>query len=375
MINQVIPYGRQDIDEADIQAVVDALKGNFITTGPLVRKFEEKLTEYIGTPTIVVSSGTAALHAAYVGLGIMPGDEIITPPITFIATQATAAFLGAKIVFADIDIKTGLISVDSILEKVSERTKVVVVVDYAGQTIDINNLRKRLKNRNIYILEDAAHSLGTTFEGRPVGMYADVTTFSFYATKNITTAEGGAISTNSEKILSRAQVFARQGLVRDPQSFRNPPDGPWHQEVHEFGLNYRLPDILCALGISQLSKIEKFKSHRKMLVETYRSKLSTISGVTLLEKVRNCDPMWHLMPILVDENRRSEMYFHLRSKGFGVQVNYFPAHLHPVFAVKDGINCPNAENFYKSTLSLPLHSTMTAENVNQVVEHIFELGL
>lgn len=362
----MIPYGRQEILEEDIQAVVQALRSDLITTGPLVDEFERLLSDYVKCPTFVVNSGTAALHAAYVGIGICPGDEVITPPNTFIATQATAALLGAKIVFADIELESGLVNLDCIERSITKKTKAIVLVDYAGQPCDVKPVREIIGERDIKIVQDAAHSLGSFINGEPVGSQADVTTFSFFATKNITTGEGGAVSSPDRGILQRAKEFSRQGLVRDPSRFLNLPPGPWHQEVHKFGLNYRLTDFQCALGISQLNKIDEFKLKRKELFDTYTKELADFKGITLLKKLEGRDPMWHLFPIFVEN--RNKVISELRNKGVLAQVNYIAAYLHPVFTnlgYKIG-TCSNSESFYNQEISLPLHLSLNQNSVEEI---------
>jgi dTDP-4-amino-4,6-dideoxygalactose transaminase len=374
----MIPYGRQEILEEDIQAVVQALRSDLITTGPLVDEFERLLSDYVKCPTFVVNSGTAALHAAYFGIGIGPGDEVITPPNTFIATQATAALLGARIVFADIDLETGLINLECIKRAITKKTKAIVLVDYAGQPCDVKAVREIISGRDIKIVQDAAHSLGSFINGEPVGSQADVTTFSFFATKNITTGEGGAVSSPDKVIFQRAKEFARQGLVKDPSRFKNSPSGPWHQEVHEFGLNYRLTDFQCALGISQLGKIHEFKSKRNKLCDTYTEKLTNFKGIRLLKKLDGRDPMWHLFPIFVEN--RNEVISELRDKGIIAQVNYIAAYLHPVFTnlgYKIG-TCPNSESFYSQEISLPLHLSLNQSSVEEIcalLKNMVESGL
>lgn len=364
----MIPYGRQDILEEDIQAVVQALKSDLITTGPLVDEFERQLTNYVKCPTFVVNSGTAALHAAYFGIGVGPGDEVITPPNTFVATQATAALLGAKIVFADIDIETGLISIESIKRAITKRTKAIVLVDYAGQPCDVKAVRELIADKDIKIVQDAAHSLGSFINGEPVGSQADVTTFSFFATKNITTGEGGAVATPLKEVFQRAKEFSRQGLVRDPLRFVNEPPGPWHQEVHEFGLNYRLTDFQCALGIAQLSRIENMKKERRKVWEHYNEAFMDQTKIKKLKVKTNCDPMWHLYPIFV--KNKVEVFQSLRSKGIGVQVNYVPAHQHPVFE-KFNINADllkNSDEFYREEISLPMYSGLSIKSLNLIIK-------
>jgi len=362
----MIPYGRQEILEEDIQAVVQALRSDLITTGPLVDEFERLLSDYVKCPTFVVNSGTAALHAAYFGIGIGPGDEVITPPNTFIATQATAALLGAKIVFADIELETGLIKLECIEKSITKKTKAIVLVDYAGQPCDVKAVREIIGGRDIKIVQDAAHSLGSFISGEPVGSQADVTTFSFFATKNITTGEGGAVSSPDKVILRRAKEFSRQGLVRDPSRFIDSPPGPWHQEVHEFGLNYRLTDFQCALGISQLRKINELKARREKIHLFYTQKLANSKNVRLLSKINERDTMWHLFPIFVKE--RNRVLNELRDQGIMAQVNYVPAYFHPVFekqGYKRGI-CPNSELFYEQEISIPLHTLISEEAVNKI---------
>ena len=362
----MIPYGRQEILEEDIRAVVNALKSDLITTGPLVDEFERHLSNYVKCPTFVVNSGTAALHAAYFGIGIGPGDEVITPPNTFIATQATAALIGAKIVFADIDKDTGLINIECIRKAITNRTRAIVLVDYAGQPCDVAAVREIITGRDIKIIQDSAHSLGSFINGEPVGSQADVTTFSFFATKNITTGEGGAVSSTDKKIFQRAKEFSRQGLVRDASRFKDVPRGTWHQEVHEFGLNYRLTDFQCALGIQQLSKINEFKLKRKRVYDAYCENLKNLKNLELLKVLDARDSMWHLFPIFVEN--RDEVLSKLRSQGVVAQVNYVPAYSHPVFqklGYRRGI-CPNSEYFSEKEISLPIHTSITQEDVNEI---------
>ena len=368
----MIPYGRQSINQDDIESVVTALQGDFLTTGPLVEQFELALENVVGAPTAVVSSGTAALHCAYAAIGIEPGDEIITPPITFIATQATAALLGAKIVFADVQPDTANIDPKAVEAAITPRTKAIVAVDYAGHPADMDELRVIADKHGIYLIEDAAHSIGSIYRGRSVGSLADVTTFSFFPTKNLTTAEGGAVASRNPELLDKARRFSRQGLVRDSSKFKISDQGAWHQEVHEFGLNYRLPDVLCALGLSQLKRLAEFKKKRTQIFENYSDAFRDIDAVTLPSKKEYVDPTWHLFPIRVPAESRKSVFAELRSKGIGVQVNYIPAYLHPVFDSErypKGL-CPLAEKFYSEEISLPLSYSLTQENVDYVVQAI-----
>jgi dTDP-4-amino-4,6-dideoxygalactose transaminase len=370
----MIPYGRQSINEDDISAVVKALKSEFLTTGPLVELFEHEIEKIVGAPSLVVSSGTAALHCAYAAIGIQPGDEIITPPLTFIATQATAALLGAKIVFADIQSDTGNINPKAVEGAITSRTKAVVAVDFAGHPADLDELRAITNRHGIYLIEDAAHAMGSTYKGRPVGSIADVTTFSFFPTKNLTTAEGGAVSSIHPELLQKARRFSRQGLIRNKREFLIDSEGDWHQEVHEFGLNYRMPDVLCALGISQISRISEFKALRTDLFEFYSDELQNIRGIQIPTKRLNIDPMWHLYPIHVNPARRRYIFDSLRQKGIMVQVNYIPAHWHPVFeeiGFKQEM-FPASNEFYASELSIPMFVGITHSEKNLVIRAIKE---
>jgi dTDP-4-amino-4,6-dideoxygalactose transaminase len=234
----MIPYGRHSINEEDIASVVSVMKSDWLTTGPLVEEFESALEKIVGAPCVSVSSGTAALHCAYAAIGLEPGDEIITPPITFIATQATAVLFGAKIIFADVLPDTANIDPAAVEAAITSRTKAIVAVDYAGHPADLDELRTIADKHGLYLIEDAAHSIGSTYKNRKIGSIADITTFSFFPTKNMTTSEGGAVASIQPKLLEKVKRFSRQGLVRNPSEFRITDQGPWHQEVHEFGLNY-----------------------------------------------------------------------------------------------------------------------------------------
>ena len=352
----MIPYGRHSINDDDIAAVVAALKSDWLTTGPLVEEFESALEKVVGAPCISVNSGTSALHCAYAAIGLGPGDEVITPPITFIATQATAAFFGATIVFADVQPDTANIDPQAVEAAITPRTKAIVAVDYAGHPADLDELRAIADRHGIHLIEDASHSIGSIYKGRPVGSIADITTFSFFPTKNLTTGEGGAVASIHPELLERAKRFSRQGLIRTPNEFKITDQGPWHQEVHEFGLNYRLPDILCALGISQISRLHAMKESRKRIFNNYLEILEPLQEIQLPTQKEYVNPIWHLFPIKVPTEHREQIYLDFRKSGIGVQVNYLPVHLQPVFQSKGLVRgaFPVAENFYNKEISLPI---------------------
>ncbi len=371
----MIPYGRHSISDEDIEAVIKALRSDWLTTGPLVEDFEAALEKVVGAPCISVSSGTAALHCAYAAIDLQPGDEVITPPITFIATQATAAFFGAKIVFADIQSDTANIDPQAVEAAITPRTKAIVAVDYEGHPADLDELRAIADKHKIYLIEDAAHSIGSIYKGRPVGSIADITAFSFFPTKNMTTGEGGAVASIHPELLEKAKRFSRQGLVRNPSEFKITDQGPWHQEVHEYGLNYRLPDILCALGLSQLNKLETFKKARTTNFLSYRELLSELSRVKLPVQRSYTNPTWHLYPVQVEASSRRGIFEAMRQKGIGVQVNYIPAYWHPIFDIKKypkGL-CPKAEEYYLRQVSLPMHFNLTRENIEFISSTLGEL--
>ncbi|MER5319632.1 DegT/DnrJ/EryC1/StrS family aminotransferase [Streptosporangium roseum] len=367
----MLPYGRQSIDERDIEGVLSVLTGDWLTTGPAVGAFEAELAAWTGgVPCVSVTSGTAALHTAYAAAGVGPGDEVVTSPITFVATAATAAMLGARVVFADVEEDTANLDPAAVKAVTGPRTRAVTAVDYAGHPAEYDALREIAARAGAVVVGDAAHSVGSSYRGRPVGALADLTTFSFFPTKTITTAEGGAVATADEELLRRARRFRNHGLVRDPEEQREPDEGDWHQEVHAFGLNYRLPDVLCALGISQVRRLGEFKARRDRLVARYNEALSGLAGLRLPARRPHVDPAWHLYAVRVLDGRRREVYERMRQSGIGVQVNYLPAYRHPVFAdmgYRRGM-CPAAEEFYARQLSLPLFPDLTDSDQDRVIE-------
>lgn len=369
----MIPYGRQDVSREDIDAVVDVLQSDWLTTGPAVEEFERALEATIGgNPVVAVSSGTAALHTAYAAAGVGPGDEVITPPITFIATQATAIALGATVAFADIQPDTACIDPMAVESAITPNTRAIVAVDYAGHPCDMDALRTIADAHDLLLIEDAAHSLGSTYRGRAVGSLADVTAFSFFPTKNITTAEGGAVATKDSDIHVRASEFARQGLVRDVNRLLEPDEGPWHQEVHRFGLNYRLPDLLAALGTAQLSRLAEFKARRAWIKKRYDEIFADIEGLDVPAQQSDVDPVWHLYPLRVPADQRRRIFERLRASGIGAQVNYLPAYRHPALAALgfEAGMCPYAEEYYEREISLPMYASLSNSNVGRVADAV-----
>ena len=366
----LIQYGRQTISRSDFSAIKSVLSSNWLTIGPKVEEFENEIFKICKTENFVVTSGTAALHCAYAAIDLQPNDEVITPAITFVATQSTAMQFGAKIQFADIDPKTGNMDPSAVESLINKNTKAITVVDFAGQPADLDSFRKICDKYGLYLIEDAAHSIGSLYKDKPVGSIADITTFSFFPTKNFTTGEGGAVASPNPELLDRARKFGRQGLVRDPQKFKNHQDGRWHQEVHKIGLNYRLSDILCALGISQIQRIEEFKKKRSQIFEFYNKQLGNVSEIQLPFKEDHSDPMWHLYAARFKDGQRNRFYEYLWEHDIRVQVNYVPAYFHPVFqdlGYKKGL-CPESEKFYSEEISLPIHPNLTKKDLKRIIQ-------
>ncbi len=370
----MIPYGRQSIIEEDIAAVAEVLRGDWLTTGPYVAAFEKDIAAVAGVaePAVAVTSGTAALHVAYAAAGVGAGDEVVTTPLTFLATATCAAVLGAKIVFADVSEDTGCLDPEAVAGAVTDRTKVVAGVDYAGHPMDAAALSEVTHGAGAILLEDAAHSVGGSAGGVAVGSLADVTTFSFFPTKNLTTAEGGAVVGLDAGLMERARRFKGIGMVRDPERLRSADEGAWWYEMPEIGLNYRLPDVLCALGSSQLTRLPAFKTRRQEIFDRYHEAFADLDGVTLPVQREGVSPVWHFYPIRILGGRRREVFDKLRAAGIGVQVNYIPVYWQPYFedlGYRRGM-CPVAEAYYEQEISLPVFADLDDARLEQVVEAV-----
>jgi UDP-4-amino-4,6-dideoxy-N-acetyl-beta-L-altrosamine transaminase len=369
--DEFIPYGRQSIDEDDIAAVVDVLRSDWLTRGPAVEEFEAALSEVCGgVPCAAVSSGTAALHCAYAAAGVGSGNEVVTTPLTFAATATTAMHLGATVKFADIDDATLNIDPEAVREACTPRTKAITAVDFAGQPADLDALRQIADEVGAVLIEDAAHAIGSRYRGRPVGSIADLTTFSFHPVKTVTTAEGGAVATRNPAYLREVRRFRNHGLVRDPDDQREPNEGPWHQEIHGLGLNYRMPDVLASLGRSQLKKLQRFAARRAQLVARYRRALSDVDEVRLVDVRPDLEPVWHLFVVRILDGRRRETYEALRRARIGAQVHYLPVHRHPIFKELgyEQVLCPVAEAAYEEILSLPIYPNLSDKQQDRVIE-------
>ncbi len=376
-MSKFLPYGRQWLDEADIDSIVKVLRSDYLTTGPLVERFEGSLASFTGARfASVVNSGTSALHAAYFAAGLEAGDEIVTSPLTFAATANAALYLGATVRFVDVRADTGNIDPEGLEAAITERTKLIVPVDYAGHPADYDEITAIAQQHGTKVVADAAHSLGATYKGRKVGTLADATELSFHPVKPVTTAEGGAVLTDDPDMDKRAKLFRTHGITKAPDEMAADAEaeGPWFHEMQHLGFNYRLTDVQCALGTSQMTKLETFINRRQEIAERYTSALKDLSELLLPTERPDVRSGWHLYVIRVagDAARRRPLFDRLRDLGLGVQVHYIPVHFHPYYqqlGYKKGI-CPVAEDFYHRAVSLPIYPQMSDDDVAWSIERV-----
>jgi perosamine synthetase len=368
-----IPYGRQWVDEEDIAAVVEVLRSDWLTTGPMVEKFEEAIANFVGAKYAVgVSSGTAALHAAMYAVGISPGDEVIVPAMTFVATANAVVFQGGIPVFVDVDPNTLLIDPAKVEEKINARTKAVIAVDYAGQPCDYDALREIADRHGLVLVADACHSLGGEYKRRKVGTLADLTVFSFHPVKHITTGEGGMVVTDKLEFAAKIRRFRNHGITTD--HYQRDQQSSWFYEMVELGYNYRLTDIQCALGLSQLRKLPGWILRRQEIAQHYDVAFLDVSMIEPLKNRLDVSHAYHLyvVQLRLDQSQtdRSMIFRTLRAEGIGVNVHYIPIHLHSFYRKRFGTErglCPVAEAAYELIISLPLFPHMTDGDVEAVV--------
>lgn len=380
----IIPYSTQSIDEDDIQAVAEALRSDYLTTGPKIEEFEQAVAGYVGAKyAAAVANGTAALHAACYAAGIQPGDEVITSPLTFAASANCILYCGGKPVFADICPDTYNIDPDDIRRKVTDKTKAVIAVDLAGQPCDLDAVRRVTDEYHLTLIEDAAHALGAVYKGKRIGSSADLTTFSFHPVKPVTTGEGGMVVTNDEKSWRKIKLFRSHGITRDTEMMAGyrakengitENEGAWYYEQLELGYNYRITDIQCALGISQMKKLDAFLARRKELAAYYNEAFADCEAIILPHQLEGTESGWHLYIIQVKHVSRKAVFEQLRADGIGVNVHYIPVYFHPYYRENGyrDVCCINAEQVYKQLLSLPLYPGLTQKQQEYVVRCVKE---
>lgn len=379
-MSKFIPYSHQRIEEDDIKAVVEVLRSDYLTQGPKVQEFEQQLSAYCGTKFAVsFSSGTAALHGAYFVAALGGGDEIITSPMTFLATANAALYLGARPVFADIEADTGNINPNLIEHAITKKTRAIVPVHFAGHPADLSRIAETAKKYHLIVIEDACHALGGRYRGGKIGdcRYSEMTVLSFHPVKSITTAEGGAVLTNNSGLYEKLVMFRQHGVTKNAKAFLKKENylGQWYYEMQYLGYNYRLTDIHSALGISQLRKLDGFIQKRREIAKIYsQAFVDNPYFQTPIEK-DYAESAWHLYPIRLRDGykaKKAEIFAKLRARGLGVQVHYIPVYLQPYYqqlGYRKGL-CPKSENFYQGEISIPISQSMSEDDIDYVVRNM-----
>ena len=375
-------YGKQFLDFGDIWEVIKTLRSDFLTQGPKVAEFENVICKYTGAKyAVTVANATAGLHIAMMALDIGSGDEVITSPITFLASANCALYVGASPKFVDIDSNTACIDVNKLEQEITQKTKVIIPVHFAGQSCDMKAIKAIADKHNLFVVEDSAHAIGSDYLSKKVGCceFSDMSIFSFHPVKNMTTGEGGVITTNNEKLYKKLLLLRSHGMTKDQQILTK-NDGPWYYEMHEFGFNYRLTDIQASLGISQLKKIEKFKKRRREIVEFYKKSFLNDERFSFLEEKDYANSCFHLFPLLIDFDKikisKKDLFLKLQENGLYLQVHYIPVHLQPFYqklGFKEG-DFPNAEEYYKKTISLPVYYGLNDGDLSVVVDIMKQLA-
>ena len=374
-------YGHQYLDQADYDAVLDVLKSDYLTCGPKIGELEAKLCEVTGAKyAVVCSNGTAALHMAAMAAGIGKGDELITTPITFAASANCALYCGATPVFADINEKTYNIDPASVREHITPATKAVVAVDYTGQAVELDELQAICKEHNLVLIEDAAHSIGTRYNGKGVGSIADMTTFSFHPVKTITGGEGGAVLTNNEEYYQKLLLARAHGITRDASFMENEIDGPWYYEQVDLGYNFRMTDIQAGLIISQLNKLPMFSARRKEIVARYNEAFEKNDAIIVQQEIPQSDTTRHLYILRLNPEKltinRREFFDALAAENVICNVHYIPVYYFPHYqrlGYKKGL-CPKAEKLYDEMITLPLYYGMSDQDVEDVIKAVEKIG-
>ncbi|MCA0754951.1 UDP-4-amino-4,6-dideoxy-N-acetyl-beta-L-altrosamine transaminase [Paenibacillus sp. N4] len=374
--SKYLSYGKQLLDDADIEAVIQVLRSDFLTTGPVVERFESAIAEYTGAKyAVAFSNGTAALHAACFAAGIKAGDEVITTPMTFAASANCVLYMGGTPVFADIDPVTYNIDPKSVEMLITEKTKAIIPVDFTGQPADLDDFIQMARDKGIIVIEDAAHALGASYNGRKVGAVSDMTMFSFHPVKPITTGEGGVIATNNYKYFEKLQQFRTHGITRNPAMLIE-RHGPWYYEMQELGYNYRMTELQAALGLSQMNKLDKFIIRRRQIADLYNDAFRSIKQVTLPHQKKGNESGWHLYILRLKLEHlsavRREIFEAFQAENIGVNVHYLPVYWHPYYkklGYAKGL-CPESEHLYETIITLPLFPAMTEGDVEDVISAV-----
>lgn len=371
-------YGRQWIDESDIEAVTATLRSDFITCGPKVDEMERMLEAYTGAKyAVAVSNGTAALHCACIAAGIGPGDEVVTTPITFAASANCALYCGARPVFADINPETYNIDPESIRHRITDKTKAVIAVDFTGQAVENDSIRRICDEHNLIFIEDAAHAIATKYKGKQVGNLADMTCFSFHPVKTITGGEGGAVTTNNEELYRKLVLAHTHGITHDETMMEGAPhEGPWYYEEISLGYNYRITDFQAALIVSQMNKLEQFAARRKEIVRRYDEAFNAIPEIIVQKEIPESDTCRHLYIIRLDLDKlkcsRREFFDAMSTENVQCQIHYVPVYWFPYYrhlGYEEGL-CPNAEEVYRGIMSIPLYPKMSDQDVEDVIHAV-----
>ncbi len=380
MTRQIIPYGKQTVDDNDIKEVVNTLKSDWLTQGPRIKEFENEICKVSDAKyTVCVANGTAALHLAALAAEIQPGTSVITSPITFLASANCILYCGAEPVFADIEKSTFNISPLEIEKNIRPGTKALIPVHLGGVPCDMEKINTLAKKNNLMVIEDACHAIGSTYKGTKTGSckYSDMTVFSFHPVKTIATGEGGAITTNNKKIYDRLIRLRNHGITKDPHLLTK-NEGPWYYEMQELGFNYRITDLQCALGISQIKKLASFIEKRQAIIEKYRHAFKDIEWIKMQEEPENGFSAYHLCILNIDfikiKKTRKKVMALLMEKGIGTQVHYIPVYKQPYYKKYNLFgNYNNAENYYEKALSIPLFPAMTDKNIEYVISEVINL--
>lgn len=372
-----IPYGKQWIDDDDIEEVIKVLKSDYLTTGPKVLEFEKKVADYVGVKyAVAFSNGTAALHGACFAAGIKEGDEVITSPLTFAASANCVLYMGGTPVFADINIKNYNIDIEDIKKRITNKTKAIIPVDFTGQSVDMDELMKIANENNLIVIEDAAHALGSEYKGKKIGQKAHMTEFSFHPVKHITTGEGGIITTNHKELYDKLILFRTHGITRDKNLLNNKEKPSYYYEQIDLGYNYRMTDIQCALGISQMDKLDKFIQKRRDIVKFYNESFADIKEIITPFEEEYSKSAYHLYIIKLELDKlnadRDEIFIALQAENIGVNVHYIPVYKHPYYRNLgyDESDYQNTQNVYNSIITLPLYPRMDDKEINNVVNAV-----